>query len=211
MPFPILGALLGGAQLIGAAIGARRNATDNTAIAALQQQNAGYLDDYESQYGTTFDASTAQATAGANMYANAMGLNGPEGNAAAIAAYQTGPGYQWSVDQAMQGALRGASASGMLASGNTLAAVTELGQNLANQDYGNWAGGLSPYLQLQQSGLESQAALGSLITNGRVENNNAGIDWRQSNVNNRRQTIGGLLGGAGSIFGNMAGYGSYGP
>lgn len=207
--FPILGALLGGAQLLGAAIAGRRNRQDGAAIEGLQADNAALLDGYEDQYGTTFDAATAQAGLGAGMYANAVGLNGPEGNAAAAAAFQASPGYQWSVDQAMQQMLRGASASGMLASGNTLAAATELGANLANQEFGAWTGALSPYLQLEQAGLENQSALGSLITQGRIENNNAGIDWRQANINNRRGVMGGLMGGAGTIFGNMAGYGSY--
>ncbi|MCW5714870.1 MAG: hypothetical protein KIT43_10200 [Bauldia sp.] len=209
-PFPLLGALLGGAQLLGAAVAGRRNMRDGAAIEDLQQQNVALLDGYEDRYGTLFDASTAEAGVGADMYANALGLNGAAGNAAAAAAYQASPGYQWSVEQALQAMLRGASAGGMLASGNTLTAATELGHNLANQDFGAWRGALSPYLQLEQSGLESQAALGSLITEGRLENNNAGIDWRQAAINNRRGVMGSLLGGAGTIFGNMAGYGSYG-
>lgn len=207
---PILGALLGGAQLLGAAVAGRRNIRDGAAIEDLQQQNAALLDGYEDRYGTIFDASTAEAGAGADMFANAMGLNGAAGNAAAAAAYQASPGYQWSIDRALDAMLRGASASGMLASGNTLAAATELGQNLASQEYGAWRGALAPYLQLEQAGLENQSALGSLIAEGRLENNNADIDWRQATINNRRGLMGSLMGSAGTIFGNMAGYGSYG-
>lgn len=208
--FPLLGALLGGAQLLGTAVAGRRNVRDGAAIEDLQQQNVALLDSFEDRYGTLFDDWTAQAGAGADLYADAMGLNGAAGNAAAAAAYQASPGYQWSLDQALQSMLRGASAGGMLASGNTLAAATELGQNLANKDFGAWRGALAPYLQLEQAGLENQSALGSLITEGRIENNNAGIDWRQANINNRRGVMGSLMGNAGTIFGNMAGYGSYG-
>lgn len=209
-PFPLLGALLGGAQLLGAAVAGRRNLRDGAAIEDLQQQNADLLDGFEDDYGATFDASTARAGAGANLYADAVGLNGAAGNAAAESAYRASPGYQWSVDQALQAMFRGASASGMLASGNTLTAATELGHNLASQDFGAWRGALSPYLRLEQAGLENQSALGSLITEGRLANNNAGIDRRQSTINRRRGVMGSLLGGAGTIFGNMAGYGSYG-
>ena len=77
------------------------------------------------------------------MLANSYGLNGAAGTAAAQNAFQAGPGYQYSVDQATGAAQRAAAAGGMNASGNTLAAITQLGSNLANQEYGNWQAGLS--------------------------------------------------------------------
>ena len=67
--------------------------------------------------------------------ADALGLNGQAGNAAATAAFQSGPGYQYQVQQALNGVLRNASATGALGSGNTLAALQNTGNNLANQ---NW-------------------------------------------------------------------------
>jgi hypothetical protein len=72
------------------------------------------------------------------MYSNALGLNGADGNVAATGAFQTGPGYQFALDQGTQAALRGASAGGMLNSGNTLTALAGFGQGLANQEYGSW-------------------------------------------------------------------------
>lgn len=77
------------------------------------------------------------------MYSNALGLNGSDGNAAATGAFQAGPGYQFAMDQGTQAALRGASAGGMLNSGNTLTALTQFGQGLANQEYGGWLDRLS--------------------------------------------------------------------
>src|SRR5215470_341683 len=42
--------------------------------------------------------------AGVDAYGDALGLNGAEGNARAAARFQAGPGYQWSVDQAIANA-----------------------------------------------------------------------------------------------------------
>ena len=50
------------------------------------------------------------------MSANALGLNGPAGNAAATAAFQAGPGYQFALEQGLEGINRTANAAGMGAS-----------------------------------------------------------------------------------------------
>lgn len=81
-------------------------------------------------------AQTGQAAN--SMYGNALGLNGAAGNAAATGAFQAGPGYDFALKQGEQSALRGASAAGMLNSGNTLAALTQYGQGTANKEYGSW-------------------------------------------------------------------------
>src|SRR5688572_13647828 len=102
----ILGALLAGGALLGAGIAARRNKQANQQIGQLTAQNTGAINQFANQYGGAFDASTARATGGANMYANALGLNGPNGNATAQSAFQAGPGYQFGVDQALQSVQR---------------------------------------------------------------------------------------------------------
>ncbi|MCC6734907.1 MAG: hypothetical protein IT534_02125 [Bauldia sp.] len=209
MPFPILGALLGGAQLIGAGIAARRNRVDTAAIEALEAENAALVDAFGSEYGGHYDDATGRATLGADMHANALGLNGADGSAAAAAAFRASPGYQWSVDQALEAMLRGASAGGMLASGNTLAAATELGRNLADQEFGGWTDDLAGYLGAEQQGLDDQAALGALISDARRGANDAVIARRSGTIADRRQTMQNLLGGARSIFSDMAGYGGF--
>lgn len=80
----------------------------------------------------------AAGTAASNMYANALGLNGPGGNAAATAAFQADPGYGFAVNQGLESILRNANASGMAASGNQLRASQTFGQGLADQQYQNW-------------------------------------------------------------------------
>jgi hypothetical protein len=92
------------------------------------------------------------------MLGNAYGLNGAGGNAAATGAFQASPGYQYSVDQAVDKAMRSQSAAGQLGSGNTTQAVTTLAQNLANQDYSQWLSGLTGLSNSGQSAANSTLA-----------------------------------------------------
>lgn len=106
--------------------GSRVNDGQNESVAALNKAVDAYA---------PYAASGAAAN---TMYDNAIGLNGADGNAAAVSAFQAGPGYDFAVDSATKAALRGASAGGMLASGNTLTALSKLGGDFANQEYGSW-------------------------------------------------------------------------
>lgn len=85
-----------------------------------------------------YDPYRDEGTRALSTYSGALGLNGPEGTAQAQSQFQAGPGYQFAMDQGNKAALRGASAAGMLNSGNTLTALTQFGQGLANQEYGSW-------------------------------------------------------------------------
>lgn len=108
----------------------------------------------------------AQAGAGATgLLGGALGLNGADGTKAAQDAFQAGPGYQFALDQGTQAALRGASAGGMLGSGNTLTALAQYGQGLANQEYGSWLDRLQGL-----SGQGLQAASGQAQGYGNIAN-----------------------------------------
>lgn len=78
----------------------------------------------------------------AGMTANALGLGGPGGTAAAQAAFQTGPGYQFELGQGLEAINRSANAAGMGASGNMLREAQTFGQGLANREYKNWVDNL---------------------------------------------------------------------
>lgn len=90
-----------------------------------------------------FDPYYNTGTAANMAYANAMGLNGAAGNAAAQQAFQAGPGYQWMVDQATNNAMRKAGAAGMLGSGNTYDSLARLASGLAGQEWNNYLSNLS--------------------------------------------------------------------
>jgi hypothetical protein len=102
---------------------------------------------------------------GYDMYMNALGLNGAGGRDAALGAFQTGPGYQFAVDQATSNAQRAANRLGMAYSGNTVDATTRLANNLANQEYGNWVQGLQGFQGASQNAVAGQAgALSNLAS-----------------------------------------------
>lgn len=183
---------------------AKKNKAATAEIAAMQARNDGILDEFEEGYGDTFDASTARATTAANLYADALGVNGADGNARAQDAFQVGPGYQFAVDQGLEAVQRSAAAGGMLASGNTLDAALRNAQGYASQEYNNWLAGLSPFVGAEQAGLENRAGLGSMVATARMDGNNAAMDRTQAGINNRQQMIGNLLGFAGNIAGRTS-------
>lgn len=145
------------------------------------------------------------------MQSNALGLNGAAGNEAATGAFQAGPGYQFAMDQGTQAALRGASAAGMLNSGNTLTALTGYGQGLANQEYGGWldrlagqsqqglqattgqANGYSGLSSLYQGTTDDRLGLASAVTQGRMGNNNQTAQGQEANKAAGASLFGNLL------------------
>ncbi len=99
----------------------------------------------------------------ASMTADALGLNGPAGSAAATGAFRTSPGYQFQLDQGIDAITRAQNAVGMGASGNTLRQAQTYGSGLADQEYQNWLKNLTGIQQLYaplQSSTTGQAAGG---------------------------------------------------
>ena len=99
-------------------------------------------------------------------------------------AFQTDPGYQFALQQGTQALDRSAGGSGMFGSGNAATALTNYGQGLANQQYGNWLSNLSG---LNNQGL--QAAAGQTGRQGAL----AGInEWQggQAVANNNNAVNG---------------------
>lgn len=90
---------------------------------------------------------------------DAIGVNGPEGNARATAAFQADPGYQYRVNQALDQTKRAAAASGMDIGGNTLAALSDRAGNMADQGYQTWLQNLQGYVspELQATGGQAGA------------------------------------------------------
>lgn len=181
----------------------------NKIINSGEAKSSGALNSAISGY-NPYTAAGADAV---NMYSDALGLNGSKGNAAATGAFQTGPGYQFALDQGTQAALRGASAAGMLSSGNTLTALSQYGQGLANQEYGSWLdrlqglsstglsatggqasayGGLS---DLYQSTAGDRLSLESAIAQGKLGANNQLAQGREANSAGIAGLGGSLIGG----------------
>ena len=85
------------------------------------------------------------------------GANGPAAATAAMANFQTDPGYQFQFQQGLRAVDAGAASQGMLRSGATLKGEETFGQGLAEQDFTNYYNRL---FNLSQLG-ETAAAGGS--------------------------------------------------
>ena len=149
-------------------------------IAAGQAQ--GQLTDQygkaEKRFDTNyFDPYTSAGGDALSMYRNALGLGGPQGNQAAVGAFQTGPGYDFAQKQGIQALDRSAAGRGMFGSGNNAIALQEYGQGLANQEYGNW---LSRLQGLGAQGLEG--AQGQFQRQGALAGIDTGLGTNLANV-----------------------------
>lgn len=80
------------------------------------------------------------------------------------------PSYQWRFKQGMEGVNRGAAASGLLRSGNRLAALEDYGQNQASTEYANQFSRLS---QLAGANVGSPSAAAQHIASDSANRNAA--------------------------------------
>lgn len=176
-----------------------------------EQQSAGYLNQAVNQ----FSPYNQTGLAANSMVGNALGLNGAAGNAAATNAFQAGPGYQYAVNQAMQGVNRAAAAGGMSASGNAMIAAQDRANQLANQEYGTWlqnligqsgqglnaasqtAGAYGNLANLYQNTAGQRLGLDTSVTQGRMGANNQYASGAEANVAG--------IAGLGQTLGNLAG------
>jgi hypothetical protein len=106
------------------------------------------------------------------MYADALGLNGPEGIARAQASFSAGPGFQFALGQGLEAIGRNANMAGMGAGGNALVEAQRYGQGLAQQEFDKWRQALAQregmFLPLESSALGNvaQGTAGAALTGG---------------------------------------------
>jgi len=141
------------------------------AIGALDT-SAGLYGDLASKYG--------KAT---TLGLDALGVNGAEGNARAVSAYQPSLGYTWQVDQATDAAARKAAALGLAGSGNTLDEIRSRAQNVANTDFGSWLDRLQGYVspELQATGGQAGAIASKAPVYTTTANNLANLGTNTTN------------------------------
>ena len=84
-----------------------------------------------------------------NSYYDALGLNGPGGVSRAQSQFQTGPGYQFAVDEGTRAATNAASKLGIAGSGNTLDAIRGRAQGFADQNYNSYLDRLGSFVNPQ--------------------------------------------------------------
>lgn len=124
---------------------------------------------------TNFDVNNQ----GQQLLADALGVNGPEGQARAKQAFQTGPGYQWMLDQGNENILRNEARTGSPNSGATNIDLLNYGQGAANQQWQNWLQTLQPYTSAAQN---SANEIGSLYGNlgNQLNQNYTGLGTQQN-------------------------------
>ena len=176
MPFAVAGAAIGAAGAIGAGVMQSQTAAagQKQAQQQFQQQRADMLP-YREAGLPALDATQSL-----------LGLQGPDAAAAAMAQFQTSPGYQFQLDQGLRAADAGAAAKGMLRSGATLKAEQIFGAGLADSDFGNYWNRLN---QLSSSGLTAAGDIANAATGAAT--NTAQVDTGAASMN-------------ASIYGNMA-------
>lgn len=175
----------------------------------------GYLNSTANSYAPL----AADATAKGQLYANALGVNGAAGNAAATSAFQTSPGYQFSLDQGLQALDRSAAAHGTLQSGQSGIDTVNYGVGAANNEYQNWLGQLGSSNDILGTGLTGAANANSNLANLATGTSSAKVgvagDVASGNIGANNQTAAGqqandaglanlgktIIGGAANIFG----------
>lgn len=174
--------------------GAEREAADkNRALYGdYQSKGSGYLQTgYDTSRGDLTSALgawsplSALATKygqGTDMYMNALGLNGPKGNAAATGAFQTNPGYELSQNAGLDAINRRRGIGGMYNSGNADQDALLFGQNnLYQTQYAPWLQGLSG-LNSQNLQATTGAAQGQAATYGSLSDLAKGYASDQTNL-----------------------------
>jgi Chaperone of endosialidase len=168
----------------------------------------------------------AQANQGSNALADALGLNGPQGNSRATAAFQNNPAYKFGLDQGENAIAAQAQKAGMGASGNALNAAGQFATNYANQGWKDYIGALNPFLNFATQGAggveQGFSGLGNTLSNnamtfGQAGSNNAmsaaGLlnsnqlnlgNWLNANLMNLGNNQSGNLMNFANLFNNNA-------
>lgn len=190
------------------------------ATTAAAKKNMGVIDDLEA-LGTGFLNQNTATTAdyltygktGADAYSDALGLNGAAGAAAAQERFTTSPGYQFALDQGLQGIQRLGAAQGRMQSGNTDIDLLKYGVGAANNEWGNYLDRLGGYQNIYASGVDAntravgdQVGFAESVASGRMGANNqraAGKEAGQGAWLDPLMSIG-------TLAGKSFGYGGFG-
>jgi hypothetical protein len=163
MPFAVAAAGIGAVGTI--AGGLMQSSTAKAGQAQAQQQ----FQQQRSDLAPFRDAATAPLQAQQDL----LGLNGQPAADAAMANYQTSPGYAWQMGEGLRAVDAGAASQGMLRSGATLKAEQTFGQGLANSDFGTYYNRLMGLSTLGENAAAGGAATANAAGNAAIQGANA--------------------------------------
>lgn len=172
--------------------------TGRPIVQGIQDTNADYLD---------------LGKRGAGLYADAVGLNGADGNTRATEAFQTNPGYEFARDQGLDAIMRNASAMGRVQSGNTSTDLIDYATGTADQAYGDWLSRIGGYNDMYAGGVQGDSTAKGLgldfesgITSGLLGANNQTAAGKEAGQGSLLDLVGSIAGIGGKAFG----YGGFG-
>lgn len=152
------------------------------------EKATGFLDKGLGDATTTYERAASpfegfinSGTAANTAYSDALGLNGDEGYARSLDTFRAQPGYQFQLDEANEAIKRNAAATGMLGSGNTLAAISERTRSLADGQFQTYLDNLFRGSQSGQTAAAGQAGVLSNLANAQLGTgqNKANYGWQQ--------------------------------
>jgi len=123
-----------------------------------------------------------------NLYQDALGVGGAEGNARARGAYQAGPGFDVNVTEAADRAAREAVSKGISLGGNATDAITRTTSNLYNNEWQKWLGHLQGFVNPELAATTSAAG-------GKAAGKGAIAGLHQTDAQNRVNIFGNRAGG----------------
>lgn len=125
------------------------------------------------------------------------GLSGSQAQTDAMARFRTDPGYEFKLQQGIDAIDRSAASRGMLNSGQTLKALSEYGQGMADQSYGQYYDRLAGLADTGVNTVSNQAATKINAANNQAQ----GYTQIGANRSNDSGRFGNFLGSAlGALF-----------
>lgn len=181
---------------------------NSSILDALEKQMPGIINRGDAQARGYLEDSRDLASLGPNadgILGDIYGLNGQGGFDKARSMFQTGPGYDFQMDQGLNALDRRAAAAGRFSSGNADLDTLKFSQGLADQSWDDWVSGIT-------SGIDrSIGTNGDLATlTGNTTDQLLGVagDIGSGRLNVNNQIGAGKEAGQGAIwdlFGNIAG------
>lgn len=197
------------------ALGAVGQGRDQSINALLRGPNSA-LGSIDSATESALGYFEPYATAGAKAMdevAALQGLYGPDAQEQARSRFQTDPGYQFRVSEAMGALDRSATARGGLYSGAAMKALQDRASDLASQEYGNYYGrtaGIASQgadIAGQRAGIQTQAGQNRANIYGRASDVYGQTAGQEADIYtnagaNRANIYQGMAGAAADVYGH---------
>lgn len=164
-----------------AAARAQKRGLERGRAGAFEQIDAGQAgyDEFAGRAYDEFDTYDDLGRGSATMYSDALGIGGDEGTARARAAYETSPGYDFEVEEALRAIERSGAARGGTDSGGLIDALRSRAQDYARTDFSGWLDRLSGNVDrgINVAGARSDILSGQGTQRYNTGMTKANIDW----------------------------------